>query len=109
MHEKVSRMLAALRLSTPNRSPIFFEIFPTVRIATVLFAVQMFTIETRAAIESSAPRLLFTWAVILLMMKSIPPFSRMISSIPPAIMAMIMSSPMPIMPLPMAANQPKRS
>ena len=34
--------------------------------------------------------------------------SRMISSIPPAIMAMIMSSPMPIMPLPMAENQRQR-
>ena len=60
VQEKVSSMLAALRLSTPNLSPIFLEIFPTVRIATVLLAVQIFTIETRAAIDSSAPLLLFT-------------------------------------------------
>ena len=38
-----------------------------------------------------------------------PPFSRIISSMPPAIMAMMTNSPMPMMPLPMAENQPKRS
>ena len=35
--------------------------------------------------------------------------SRMISSIPPAIMAIITSSPMPVIPLPIAENQPNRS
>lgn len=39
-HEKVSRILALLRGSTPNRSAIRFAIGPTVIIAIVLLAVQ---------------------------------------------------------------------
>ena len=60
-------MLAAFRLSTPYLFPIFFAIAPTVNIATVLFAVQTLTNETKVAIASSAPRLPFTLRVIFSM------------------------------------------
>ena len=56
-HEKVSRILAHLRLSRPYLSPIFFASPPVVRMATVLFAVHRLTMLTSVAIDSSAPRL----------------------------------------------------
>lgn len=66
-HEKVSRMLAALRLSTPYLSLILLAIPPTVIIATVLLAVQMSIAETIRPITASAPRRPCMWIVILSM------------------------------------------
>ena len=60
-------MLAALRLSTPYRLPICRAMPPTVRMATVLLAVQMSTRLTRKAMVSSAPLLLLTWRVMMRM------------------------------------------
>ena len=105
----VSRILAHLRLSIPNLSPICFAIPPVVIIATVLLAVHTFTIPTNAAILSSALRLVFICLVMSDMTTSIPPFTFISSSIPPAIIVMTISSPIPLIPSPMAANHPKTS
>ena len=55
-HDMVSSMLAHLRLSKSNLSDIFFEIPPTVIIATVLLAVQISHMLTIVAIAIYAPR-----------------------------------------------------
>ena len=104
-HENVSRILAHFLLSTPYLSPICLAIPPTVSIATVLFAVHISTTLTNKPIDNSAPRLPCTWAVSFEMIKSMPPFSFMISSKPPAIMLIIISSPIPRMPVPILPNQ----
>ena len=82
---------------------------PAVRMATVLLAVQRFTKQVRAAMPISPPLLLLMLRVNVLMMRSMPPLYRMISSMRPARMVTIMSSDMPIMPSFMAANQPNKS
>ena len=56
MHEQVSSSEAVLRGSMPNLAEIFRASSPTVIIATVLFAVQRFTILTSAAMLNCAPR-----------------------------------------------------
>ena len=63
-HDIVSNIDAHLRLSTLNLSPICFAIPPMVMMATVLFAVQMFTMDTSAAMLSSASRLFFILRVM---------------------------------------------
>ena len=62
--ENVSSMLALFLLSTPNLSPISFDMVPTVRMATVLFAVHTFTMLTSEAIVSSQLLLLLILFVI---------------------------------------------
>ena len=54
---------------------------------------------------NSAPRLLRMWAVIFPMMYAMPPLKRINASTPPASRVTMISSPMPVMPLPMARNQ----
>ena len=73
--------------------------------ATVLFAVQMSAKITSDAIDASAPRRERTRAVRREMMYSIPPFMRIISSIPPAIIVMMISCPIESMPCPIVENQ----
>ena len=53
-HEAVSNMLALFLLSTPYFSAISLAIGPVVIIATVLFAVHIFTRQTSKAMLNSA-------------------------------------------------------
>ena len=101
-HENVSRMLATLRGSSPNRRLMSRAIPPVVMMATVLLAVQRLDKATKAAMLNSAPLFPRIRLVSHFTMKSSPPFARIISSIPPAIIVTIMRSPMPLMPFPMA-------
>ena len=73
--------------------------------AIVLLAVQRLARETSPAMLNSAPRLLWIWAVIFPIIYAIPPLKRMMDSTPPASRVTMISSPMPVMPLPMAWNQ----
>ena len=60
-------MLALLRESTPILDAMLFEMPPTLIMAMVLFAVQIFANETNAAILNYAPLLELTFRVIRLM------------------------------------------
>ena len=105
-HEKVSRMLATLRGSRPKRAEISLAMVPDVMMAMVLLAVQMFERLTRAAMLNSAPLLPFIFLVRPRVMKSRPPFDRIISSIPPAISVTMIRSLMLVTPFPIACIQP---
>ena len=105
-HEKVSRMLATLRGSRPKRVEMSLAIVPDVMMAMVLLAVQIFDRLTRPAMLSSAPRLPCIFLVRPRVMKSRPPFDRIISSIPPASRVTMMRSLMLVMPFPMACIHP---
>ena len=103
--EKVSRMLALLRGSSPYLSDMSFAMPPVVIIAMVLFAVQKLASETSAAMLSSAPLLPFILRVIFSIRKSSPPATLITSSIPPASIVTIMRSPIPAMPAPIWPSQ----
>ena len=105
VHERVSRMLAVFRLSRPKRSVICRAMPPVVTMAIVLFAVHRFATLTSAAMHSSAPRLPCMRRVSFRITKSIPPFQRISSSMPPASSVTIISSLMPMMPVPIDATQ----
>ena len=108
-HEHVSSRLATLRLSSSKRSLMRRAMFPVEMIATVLLAVQRSTIATMSPITASAPRLPFMPAVVLAMMKSMPPFFCTISNTPPASIVMMMSSPIERMPSPIEWNHSNTS
>ncbi len=103
--EKVSSMLAHLRGSRLNFVAMSFAIPPVVMIAIVLLAVHRFAIDTSAAILASAHLLLLIREVIAFMMQSRPPATRIISSIPPASIVTIISSPIPETPVPIYPSQ----
>ena len=105
MHEKVSRMLADFLGSTPNFPLMSFAICPVVMMAMVLLAVQRFDRLTSPAMLNSAPLLPRIPPVSPEMMKSSPPFSRMISSIPPASIVTMIRSPIPAIPLPVDSRK----
>ena len=98
-------MLATFRESRPYFCEISFAIPPVVIMAIVLFAVQRLARETSAAMLNSAPLLPLIREVIWAMRQSSPPAVRITSSIPPASIVTIMSSPIPAMPLPMWPSQ----
>ena len=107
--EKMSRRLALRRLSTPNLLAMSFAIDPVMIRAIVLFAVQRLARLISAAIQPSAPFRPRTRETSLRIIQSIPPLKRIISSIPPAKRLMMISSPMPVIPEPIAAVQPQMS
>ena len=100
---------ATLLGSNPTSSDISLAIGPTVTIATVLFAVQISTKLTKAAIPNSAPILLLKPLNPLFIIKSIPPLYFIISIVPAIKIDIIISSLIPPIPSAIAPKNPNIS
>ena len=108
-HDIVSRILALLRLVHPvTVADVVKHNGPTVMMANVLLAVQKLAMLTKVAMQSSAPRLLLTCLVsfdniVHLAVKADQPAYRL------AIRVMMMSSPIPVIPVPMEPSQSSKA
>ena len=103
--EKISKILALRRGSTWKRVAMSLAIGPDIIKAIVLLAVHKLAKLTSAAMLPSAPLPELMRLVNFWMIHSMPPLYLIISNIPPANKVTIMSSHIPVMPLPMAAVQ----
>ena len=104
--ENISSRLALLLESIWKRSAMSLAIGPDIIRAMVLLAVQRLAMLTRAAILNSAPRLPRIRLVRPEMMKSRPPLYLMISSMPPASIVTMTSSPIEPIPSPTDPSHP---